>query len=233
MEKQFLLMTCIIVLCIIGWNFKALSTQIYTEIKVVGSLALCLIALRYLTLMIYAVSANYKLLLIMRYFYYASSLGLTIMMAISIWYVSPYLREQIKLASYGILFLPWGLFFTYFLLSQPTVLEESHLFGYELLISSPFKDYFNIAWISFLVVMIILCCLGMMKYKHLQIRVQLFVILLSQLLFIVDGIESSSEALCIIRPFILTEAFALWGIYYALSKPVKNIRSNSKPGKRI
>lgn len=225
MEKQLLVATCSIAFLMIGWNIKALSSLCYKEIKGIGSLLLGFTALRYLTLVLYAFSQNRQLIYNVRYFYYASSIGITMLTALTVWYILPFLKERIKLSYYLLAFLPWDIFYIYLILKQPTMLVESSAYGYELILMNPFNRYLSVAQGSFIAIIIILCIIGMITYKHLQIRAQLFIIILAQALLVVDGIYSGGAQIKIFKLFTVTEVFALWSIYYGLSNSIKSIKA--------
>lgn len=227
MEKLLLVGSCLASLIMIGWNIKALGTLCYKEIKIIGSLLLSFTALRYLTLIVYAYSTDLKVLESIRYFYYASSIGITMLTAMVVWYSLPFLKERIKIGYYLLGFLPWNFFYMYLILKQPTKLVESSAYGYELLLVAPFNEYLSIAQGSFILVIVILCLIGIGSYKHLQIRVQLLVVILAQGLFIVDGMSFGGDRVQIFKLFTVTEAFALWTIFYGLSHSIKRIRGNS------
>ena len=226
MEKWLLVGSCLVALVMIGWNIKTLSTLCSSEIKIIGSVLLSFTSLRYLTLILYAYSMDLKLLVSIRYFYYASSIGITMLTAIAVWYVIPVIQEQIQLKSYLLAFLPWDVFYIYLILKQPTKLVASSSYGYELLLLPPFTRYLSIAQGSFILIMLILCLIGIIKYKHLQIRVQLFVIFLAQILLTIDGIASGNETVRIFKLFTVTEAFALWTIFYAFTHAIKRSKGN-------
>ena len=225
MEKPLLVGSCFAALLMIGWNIRALGSLCYKEMKLIGSLLLGFTALRYLTLILYAFSTDRQLLFNIRYFYYASSIGITMLTALTVWYIMPFLKERIHLIYYLLLFLPWDIFYLYLIVTQPTCFVESSAYGYELLLISPFNRYLSIAQGSFILIMTVLCIMGILTYKHLQIRVQLFMILLAQGLLVIDGIASGKEAILIFKLFTVTEAFALWAIYYGLSNSLKSIKA--------
>ena len=224
MEKLLLIGVCIVALIIIGCNIKGLSHIENQQVKIIGSLLLSFTSLRYLTLIIYGNSYNLALLNDIRYFYYASSIGVTLLTALAVWHVIPFLRERVAPIKYLLCFLPWIFFYLYLIIKQPTQIVENELFGYELILLEPFNRYLGIAQGSFIVLISLLCVIGILKYKHLQIRVELFVILLAQGLLVIDGVNVSKCGHHFFRLFTVTEAFALWAVYYALSKALKTIK---------
>lgn len=225
MEKQLLVGTCLVALMMIGWNIKAIRSLCYREIKLVGSLLLGFTALRYMTLVVYAFCSNRELAYEIRYFYYASSIGITMLTAIVVWNIIPMLKEQIKLSYYLLCFLPWDIFYLYLIIKQPTQLIESSIYGYELLLISPFNRYLSIAQGSFIVIIAVLCVIGILRYKHLQIRAQLILILLAQVILVIDGIYFGREEIRIFKLFTVSEVIALWAIYYGLSNSIKSIKA--------
>ena len=225
MEKQLLLASCLMALIVIGWNINALGGLYDKQIQIIGGVLLTFTSLRYLTLIIYAFSKNLQLLISIRYFYYASSIGITMLTALTVWYVIPFLKERIRLSYYLLCFLPWDVFYIYLIIAQPTRLIESSAYGYELVLMTPFNRYLSIVQGSFVSVMSILCILGIIKYKHPQIRTGLLIILLAQGLLVLDGIASGGQGIRIFKLFTITEAFALWAIYNALVHALKSIKA--------
>ena len=64
---------------------------------------------------------------------------------------------------------------------------------------------------------------GILRYKHLQIRVQLLFMIASGLLLAVDGISYGSDQLFLFPPFTVTEAFGFMGTSYCFAHAVKTI----------
>ncbi len=227
-ERLLLVGTCIVALVVIGYNIKTLGNKENQQLKIIGSLLLGFTALRYITLIIYGVSYDLALLNSMRYFYYASSIGITLLTALAVWYAIPTIKERIQPIFYLCCFLPWILFYLYVIIKQPTQIVESKLFGYELVLISPFNRYLGIAQASFIVVIIGLCIIGILSYKHLQIRIELLMIILAQILLVIDGVSISKSMHHFFRLFTVTEAFALWTVYYVFSHPLKMIKRQTK-----
>ena len=223
MGYKILIITCILALVGVIMNLKALENNPYPVLKIIVSVLVSFTALRYLTLIVYGDSPDYSLLNTLRYFYLASSIGITMTTASAIWYVTPCYREKIAYPFYLMFFVPWVVFYLYIIIKQPTEIVQNRQFGYELILTGNFSKYLSIVQGSFVSVMMILCLIGMICYKHLQIRIQLFIIILAQLLLTIDGLSYGSDRLWVFRPFTLTEFFALATTYYAFSIVTKSI----------
>ncbi len=59
--------------------------------------------MRYFTLIVYGDTPNLGQLESLRYFYLATSIGLTVPTALSVWYITPHLREKIGYLGYLLL----------------------------------------------------------------------------------------------------------------------------------
>ncbi|MBE6021614.1 MAG: hypothetical protein E7231_00110 [Cellulosilyticum sp.] len=225
MEKVLLVGSCIGALAMIAYSIHAIGSVEDKVFQIIGGILLSFTSLRYITLLIYAYSTNLRWIVSMRYFYYASSIGITMLTALAVWYVMPFLKKGIKLVYYLLCFLPWNLFYLYIIVKQPTCLVENSAYGYELLLVSPFERYLSIAQGSFIGVMTILCVIGIFKYKHPQIRTQLLMILLAQGLLVIDGIASGDERILLFKLFTVTEAFALAVTGHIVGNGLKQIHA--------
>lgn len=228
MESLTLMVSAIVALIMIIWSIKGLDGLEDKDIKMTARIFLIVGTLKYVTIILYYFLEELKVLLLLRYFYFMSSISLTMLIVMAIWYVTPFLKERMKLDRFLIYFLPWIIFYIYFILKQPTELSVSALYHYDLVMIQPFKTYFILAQVSFSVIIIILCCMGMNTYKHLQIRVELLLLLLAELLLAVDAIYLNSTGLRCFKTFTISEIFAFWVCYYTLShaiKPIKAIRN--------
>ena len=221
MEYKILIMTCILALIAAIMNLRALEQNPYKILKVVVSILVSFTALRYLTLIVYGDSPDYQMLNTLRYFYFASSLGIPLITASAVWYVSPCYREKIQYPYFLGCFFPWILFYLYIIIKQPTEIIQGTQFGYQLKLVEQFSNYLRVVQGSFVGIIIILCSISLIYYKHLQIRIQLMIIILSQVLLTLDGLSYQSHRLWVIQPFTLTEAFALFATYYAFYIPIK------------
>lgn len=220
-----LIVTCILALIAVIMNLKALENNPYLVLKVIISVLLSFTALRYITLILYGDSPDYSLLNTLRYFYLASSMGITMTTASAVWYVTPRFREKIGYPYFLACFLPWILFYGYVIIKQPTEIVQGSQFGYQLILTGKFPFYLSIVQGSFVSVIVILCLIGIISYKHLQIRIQLVMIILAQMLLTLDGLSYGSERLHVFQPFTLTEFFALATTYYAFSIAIKSIHA--------
>ena len=224
MGYKILIITCILALISVLMNLKALENNPYPVLKIIVSVLVSFTALRYLTLIVYGDSPDYNLLNVLRYFYLASSIAVTMTTASAVWYVTPCYREKIGYPYFLACFLPWMLFYVYIIIKQPTEIIQGSQFGYKLILTGQFPKYLSIAQGSFVSIIVVLCLIGIICYKHLQMRIQLFIIILAQLLLTLDGINYGKDRLWVFQPFTLTEFFALITTYYAFSIMIKSIR---------
>lgn len=224
LEKGILLLTCIAVALVILWDLKGLKRTEMKPLIIIGTILLIGMASRYITLSIYALSTDVKLLETIRYFYYASSVGLTMLTVCIIWFIVPLYNEKVDLGSFILFFIPFILFYGYLIVTQPTRLVESSAYGYELSLIPPFDRYLAFVQGSFIVVVTILCLIGLVRYKHLQIRIELVILLLAQGLLVIDGIYSGKDQIFIFKLFTVSEGFTLWTIGYALYHPFRRLR---------
>ena len=170
---------------------------------------------RYLTLIVYGDSPTLGQLSNLRYFYFASSIGLTIPTATAIWYITPHLRNKINYGKYLLFFAPWILFYGYIIFAQPTQVVLSDTYGYKLVLTGDFTKYLSVMQGSFVAIMLLLCIWGILKYKNEYLRSQYFVIIAGQVLLVLDGISQIQQRVTTIPPFTLTEVFGFVAIFYA------------------
>ncbi|OOB80137.1 MAG: hypothetical protein BEN19_06480 [Epulopiscium sp. Nuni2H_MBin003] len=175
--------------------------------------------LRYFTLMVYYDTPSLSQLEVLRYFYLATSIGLTISTALTIWYITPHFRQKISEWKYLLFFSPWIIFYLYILITQPTDIVKSPNFGYSLVLIDNFNKYLSIAQGSFVIVIIILCFMGLATYKHPTLRSQYIFLIFAQLVLTFDGlsiIKGINTRLLV--PFTLTEIIGFIAIWYALKE---------------
>ncbi len=223
-----LVILCLGALYSIWINLKAIGNNPFRLLSVACTIALVFSAWRYITLMIYGDSPSYGQMVALRGFYYSTSIGLGITMVSAVWYAIPLYREKIKYPYYLGAFLPWFLFYLYILIKQPTRIMQGESFGYVLVLVKPFPTYLGLMQGSFVLIIILLCCIGLLRYKHIQIRVQMCVMIISQLMLAIDGLGYLKARHNSIPPFTLSEAFAFFAIYYIFSKPIKEIKGICK-----
>ncbi len=229
MSSQYaiLIILCLIALYSIFLNLKVMEDNTFLLLRLIGTVLLIYSATRYITLIVYGDAPNYYQLRLLRYFYFASSIGLTGMTLSAIWYVTPLYREKMKYPYWIAGFLPWISFYLYLIIMQPTKIIKGKGIGYELVLTGQFPLYLSLVQGLFVIIAIILCLIGIFKYKSIQIRGQLFIIILAQLALAVDGSSYYSQGIHTIPPFTLTEAFGFIAVYYIFCKPIKEIKGIS------
>lgn len=221
MNYGILIGCAVLALTAILMNVWAVTKSLKGELRLGMIVLLLLTAMRYITLIVYGDSPTYSLMLRLRYFYFASSIGLTLTMLLACWYVIPYLREKLEPLLIPFLFFPWQAFYLYVIVKQPTELVRGSRFGYELTLTGEFPFYLSVAQGSMALILIGTCLVAMLRYKHLQIRTQLLFLMAAQVLLVLDGLGYYFPGMRLFSPFTLTEAFGFAATYYAFSKPVK------------
>lgn len=214
---MILIVTCIVAIGVLLLNIKAVSSNSYKLLRGVCLFLFAFTLLRYFTLIVYGDSPSYDQMVELRYFYLASSIGLTLTTASAIWYITPLYREKINYGLYLLFFTPWILFYSYVIITQPTRIVQGKSFGYVLELIPPYFKYLSIAQSSFIILMITLCIIGMIKYKHAQLRVQLFIIILAQIALVLDGLTYFLPIRHTFNPFTVSEVLGFLAVWYAFS----------------
>ncbi len=178
--------------------------------------------LRYFTLIAYGDSPSLGQLESLRYFYLATSIGLTIPTALAVWYISPQLREKVNYIVYLLFFIPWIAFYLYVIITQPTQIAIAPEFGYDLLLVAPFGEYLSVVQGSFVAVIVLLCLIGIIMYKHPLLRSQFVFLIIAQIGLTIDGLSIANGVTTrLFHPFTITEIIGFIAIYYAfLYKPM-------------
>ncbi|MEG0579076.1 MAG: hypothetical protein RR490_04085 [Niameybacter sp.] len=216
----------LIVLCVIALMVLMLNIGIVQKKENVGLKWVCTVLfgfamMRYLTRIVYGDHPTLGQLEILRYFYLATSIGLTITMASAVWSITPFIKEKLSYFAYLICFIPWILFYLYVIVTQPTQIEPA-TFGYTLVLTGKFPIYLSVVQGSFVAIMILLCTIGFFSYKNEYLRSSYALIIAACVLLTLDGIGYFVKILNIIPPFTATEIFGFMAIAYAFYiQPVK------------
>lgn len=221
---EIMIVCAVLALITVGMNLVALLKFNSRAFKIVLVGVLIFTACRYITLIVYGDSPSLLWLQRLRVFYFASSVGLPVMMLVAIWYAIPLFREKINPFWPLVVLLPWYLFYGLLLYKQPMHMVKGSQFGYQLLLNNIIMEYFVKMQSCFALIIVGLCLFGIVKYKHLQIRVQLFYILIAQMMLSLDGITYSLRSIKVFPAFTLTEAFAFTATYYTLTKGIKLLK---------
>lgn len=216
-----LIAICIMALVVITLNIAVIQNNDNITLKTICTILFVFSIFRYLTLMVYGDMPSYKLLDALRYFYFATSVGLTIPTLAAIWYITPLYRGKIKYPTYLLLFTPWILFYLYIIIMQPTKIIVDKKFGYNLQLIGKFNLYLSVMQGSFVIIVLILCLVGIIKYKNVKLRSRYLAIIVAQIALTLDGLSYFSSALNIIPQFTLTEVFGFLAILYAFSQRIK------------
>lgn len=221
----FLLISlCLLAIYILFLNINAVSDNKYLMLKNVCTVLFAFSMLRYGTLIAYGDHLELSTLMKLRYFYFATSIGLTIPTASVIWYITPMYRAHIKYPYYLLCFLPWILFYTYVIVRQPTEVVQGVSYGYQLQLTGSFPLYLSIVQGSFIMIMVILCMIGLVRYKNIQLRVQYIVIILAQIALTLDGIGYYRMGTKLFPPFTASEILGFLAVYYSLKVPMMEIK---------
>lgn len=221
----FLLISlCLLAIYILFLNIKAVSDNKYLILKNVCTVLFAFSMLRYGTLIAYGDHLELSTLIKLRYFYFATSIGLTMSTASVVWYITPMYRERIKYPYYLLCFLPWILFYVYVIVKQPTEIVQGISYGYQLQLIDSFPLYLSVVQGSFIVIMLILCTIGLVRYKNIQLRVQYIVIILAQIALTLDGIGYYRTGMRLFPPFTASEILGFSAVYYGFKIPMMDIK---------
>ena len=223
MNESLLNGSALLALGAIMMNLIAVKKLHKQQLKRITSSLLLFTMLRYITLMIYGGAPSLQALQAARYFYFASSLGLTMTTVLAIWYAMPCLREKFSASQVVLFFSPWILFYLYVIIGQPTEIVRGRSYGYVLTLTGRWPMYLSIAQGSLIVIIVLVCIYGIMRYKHLQIRVQLFFIVCAQVLLALDGMSYRLSTMQVFPPFTLSEAFGFAATYYTFGHALRAI----------
>lgn len=222
----FLITLCVIAIVLLMINIGAVSKKDVILMKWVCILLFAFSMLRYLTLIVYGDHPTLTQLEVLKPFYFASSIGLTMTMASAVWFITPFLREKFNYLMYILFWSPWILFYSILILSAPAEIELGKNIGYTLELTGRFPIYLSIAQGSFVAIMIGLSLAGLIKYKNEYLRSSYGLIIAACILLTIDGISYFVPMLNLIPPFTVTEIFGFFSILYAFSiKPIKHSKN--------
>lgn len=221
----FLIALCIMAIIVLMINIGVVSKKDVPLMKWVCIILFAFSILRYLTLIVYGNHPTLSQLEVLKPFYFATSIGLTIPMASSIWFISPYLREKLTYLKYLLCFIPWIIFYLVLIITVPAQIQPGQNMGYTLELTGQFPMYLSIAQGSFVAIMIILCAIGFFKYKNEYLRSAYMLIIGACILLTIDGLGYFISLLNLIPPFTVTEICGFFSILYAFSlKPIKAMK---------
>ncbi|WP_069997392.1 hypothetical protein [Cellulosilyticum sp. I15G10I2] len=219
-----LIAICVIALVVLMVDITAVLSNRYYILKIVCIMLFVFTMLRYFTLIVYGDAPAYQQIMVLRYFYLASSIGLTIPTVSAIWYVTPLYREKISYPRYLLYFTPWIIFYMYIIIRQPTVVVQGESFGYALHLIDRYPMYLSIAQGSFIAIVFILSIIGIMNYKNLQIRVQLLMIIMAQITLLLDGITYFIKIPHTFPRFTVSEVLGFAALIYAFSSKIIEVK---------
>lgn len=221
MERVLLLGSCLIALILNGWLIKVLAQINDKWLKVLLEILAFANVIRYVALMIGSDCEAHAILTYLRYFYPVSRISLPILLALSIWRVIPLLKDRMKWYHYGMMISPYWILSSYWVMKWVYNGIRQNERYFEMPLGISLYPYWFWLGLIFGGIMSLLCVGGIIRYKHLQIRTQLLIILCAWLLWVLDSISMSRQVLYLMMPFVLSEAFAMWAVCYAFSKSVK------------
>ncbi len=172
---------------------------------------------RYFTLIVYGDAPTLAQLESLRYFYLATSIGLTMTTAAAVWYISPYIKDNLAYPIYLASFLPFIVFYLFVIITQPTEIRLGETYGYTLELVGRYPIYLAIVQSAFTLIMLVLCAIGLVKYKNAELRSRYWMIILAQVLLTLDGLSFFKPRLGFFPPFTVTEIFGFLAILYAFS----------------
>lgn len=221
----FWITLCIVALIVLMIDIGYVSKKDVLLMKWVCIVLFAFSMLRYLTLMIYGNHPTLGQLEVLKPLYFATSIGLTIPMASTIWFISPYLREKWTYLKYLLFFMPWIIFYCIFILTAPAQIQLGQNIGYTLVLTGKFPLYLSLAQGSFVTIIIILCMIGFFKYKNEYLRSAYMIMIGACILLTIDGLGYFISLTNWIPPFTITEIGGFLSIAYALSlKPIKAMK---------
>ncbi len=217
-----LIFICVIAIVILVMNIVNVIKLKDEKLKYLLMGLFCFSILRYLTLIVYGDTPTLFHLEILRYFYFATSMGLTVPTMIAVWYITPHFRNSIPYWKFILFFSPWILFYLFVIITQPTEIVMGQTFGYNLILVPPFQQYLAIVQGTFVIIILLLCTFGILQYKHPILRSQYVALILAQILLAIDGfLIMKTGATSLIPPFTVTEALGFLAVYYSfLYKPL-------------
>jgi len=183
--------------------------------------------MRYFTLIVYGDKPTYDQLMLLRYFYLASSIGLIIPTVSAIWYITPLYRDKISYSRYLLCFIPWIVFYLYVIITQPTNIIQGESFGYALELAGKYPMYLSIAQGSIAFIIILLSVIGIIKYKNIQLRAQLIIIIIAQIILFLDGLTYFLKILHTFPAFTVSEVFGFLAVLYAFSHKVIEVKGRT------
>ncbi|PHV71670.1 hypothetical protein CS063_03665 [Sporanaerobium hydrogeniformans] len=209
--------TCILAIGVVLCNMKNILKNPYKLLRSICFGLFTFSLLRYFTLIVYGDSPSYEQLVHLRIFYFATSIGLTMTTASAIWYVTPFYRERWHYGKYLAFFIPWILFYLWLIVKQPTRIIQGKYYGYILQLLPPYEAWLASVQSIFVGVAILLCVLGMLRHKHIEIRVKLFILILAQLILLLDGLTYYLPLLHTFAPFTVSEVLGFLAVLYGFS----------------
>ena len=216
----FIMIFC--TLLIICLNIVQIKSHPNICIRVICCILFIFTGLRYISLIVFTLGAKISVLKLLSYFYFASSIGITIPSALALWYIIPRFRERIRLWVLFLLLSPFFFFYLILIYLQPLKIIIKPGFGYMLMILQPWSNYFSILQAIFIILVFLGCFLGFKWYQYKSPRSQYLLFALGYGLMFIDGVSVLINKNTPIEPFILSEAFVMVAILYAFStKPIK------------
>lgn len=214
-----LLIICVAVIGVLLLDIKAVSKNPYIHIKLIGMILFILSIFRYVTLLLFANGGDIGLLEKMSYFYFITSMGITIPCFLALWYITPFYREKINSIGILLITIPWFVFYILMCVFRPFKIIKSPIIGYSLTLTGKWALYLSMMQGFFIFIFIIATIYGFTLYKHKQIRSQYFVLIISQLLLLQDGFSYFGLGSPVIPVFTVTEGLCFLGLYYSFIKP--------------
>jgi hypothetical protein len=232
MDKGIWMFMSINILClvVVGLNSRQIQTNPYLFIRIICTSLFLFTGLRYITLILYGIGVSKTVLERTAYFYFASSIGITIPSALTIWYMTPMYQEKIKGWMLFLILVPFTIFYITLILLQPTKIVLRSSFGYQLQLIPPWPMYLSIVQGIFTLLILSSCIYGICFYKNHRLTSQYLLFVLVYILTTIDGISMIFSSHRLIEPFTVSELFAFLAILYGFSKTKDLKRSLEQMG---
>lgn len=210
------------VLMIVFFNIMQIKDHPNKILRNICLILFMFTGLRYIALIVFTLSANIDILKVFSYFYYASSIGITIPSLFALWYIIPRFRERIKEWIVLLLVSPFIFFYFNLIYLQPVQIIKHGSLGYRLQLMAPWNQWLSIFQGIFTLMVFGMCFYGFRRYQYKFPRSQYLLFILGYTLTTIDGLCMLFKAVYPIEPFVFSEAFILIAILYAFAaKPIK------------
>jgi hypothetical protein len=206
---------CLVAIFVIMTVIKNVNEIPLKAFKIMCMACLAFSLTRYLTLICYTYVTHLAQLNALRYFYFATLIGLTFLSLLALWFISPFLRDRISCVKFMTWFLPCFLIYLLVILGAPKTLDITAI-GYRLVLNDTVLKYVVILEILIKLCIFVIGGLGFLKYKNPLIRTRYTLLLVIQIPLILDGLSVFLPLQGLFVPFTVSEVLAFLGLSYIL-----------------